>query len=147
MKIKNSVNWVLTKPLKNLDLVNEFENKYQIKFPESYKSIVKENNFGRPRPNIFDTEKSEERIAKCLLSFELEHKENIWDMYFMLKKQLPSDVIPFMVDQFGNFICFYFDVLLEEANIVFWNVETMKIEKIAETFEEFIKKLYELEGY
>lgn len=138
------MNWVLVKPLTDLELITEFEKKHNISFPKSYVEVVKENNLGRPRPNVFDTDKSKERIAKCLLSFEPEHKENIWDIYSTLKKQLPSDVIPFMVDQFGNFICFYFDVLSEEASIVFWNVESLQIEKVAETFAEFINRFYEL---
>lgn len=144
MKVESNMNWVLAKPLKNLDLINKFEQRYNVKFPDSYINVVKENNFGRPRPNVFDTEISQERIAKGLLSFEPEHRENMWDIYSILKKQLPSDVIPFMVDQFGNFICFYFDILSEEASVVFWNVETLQIEKVAETFDEFINSLYEL---
>ena len=82
-------------------------------------NIVKEYNFGRPRPNVFDTQITKERVAKALLSFEPGHAENIWDMYTSLKKQLPADVIPFMIDQFGNFVCFYFDSLAEEAEICF----------------------------
>lgn len=138
------MNWVLAKPLIKFELINEFEQKYNIKFPTSYVEIVQEYNLGRPRPNVFDTNKSKERIAKCLLSFNTEHKENIWDIYAALKKQLPADVIPFMVDQFGNFICFYFDSFTSEVTIVFWDVENQQIENIAESFDEFIAIFYEL---
>lgn len=138
------MNWVLAKPLTKIELINEFEQKYNIKFPNSYVEIVQEYNLGRPRPNVFDTNKSKERIAKCLLSFNTEHKENIWGIYAALKKQLPEDVIPFMVDQFCNFICFYFDAFTSEVTIVFWDVENQQIENIAETFDEFISNCYEL---
>ncbi|GEK31853.1 SMI1/KNR4 family protein [Kurthia zopfii] len=138
------MNWVLVKPLKKLELINEFEQKNNITFPKSFVEVVQKYNLGRPRPNVFDTNKSKERIAKCLLSFDTENKENIWDMYSYLKKQLPEDVIPFMVDQFGNFICFYFDALTSEVSVVFWDVENQQIEKVADSFEIFISNLYEL---
>ena len=138
------MNWVLIKPLENANLVHDFEKKYRITFPKSYIEVVKNNNLGRPRPNVFDTAASKERIAKCLLSFDPQHQENIWDLTVTLKKQLPPDVIPFMVDQFGNYICFYFDILSEEANIVFWDVESQKVDKVAETFEEFVNRFYEV---
>lgn len=139
------MNWVLSKPLTKLEFINEFEQKHNIQFPIGFIDIVKHYNFGRPRPNVFDTNEVKERIAKCLLSFDPEHSENIWDMYAVLKKQLPADVIPFMVDQFGNFVCFYFDMVSTEPAIVFWNLETQQIESISESFEKFISSFYDLD--
>lgn len=139
------MNWVLTKPLKNLELIHEFEQKHKIQFPASYVNLVKKHNLGRPRPNVFDTNLAKERVAKSLLSFDTAHSENIWEMYSALIKQLPADVIPFMVDQFGSFVCFYFDSLSDEATIVFWNVETQQIENVADSFDEFIAQFYELD--
>lgn len=138
------MNWVLTKPLENIQSLNEFEVKYEIQFPTSFISVIEENNYGRPRPNVFDTEETKERIAKALLSFDKKHRENIWETYSAIKKQLPADVYPFMVDQFGNYICFYFDPLFEEPTIIFFELEKQKIEKVAETFEAFLKLFYEL---
>lgn len=136
--------WVLTKPLTsgNEEKIKEFEKKYQIHFPKNYVEVVEQYNNGRPRPNVFDTEKNKERVAKSLLSFDSSHKDNIWETYTALYKQLPSGVFPFMVDQFGNYVCFFYDPLLEEPSIVFWNLEVLQIEKVATTFKEFLNQFY-----
>lgn len=136
--------WVLTKPLENMQLLKEFEGKYSIEFPKSYVEVVTNYNYGRPRPNVFDTDQTKERIAKALLSFDKNHLENIWDTYDAVVKQLPADVYPFMIDQFGNFVCFYYDPLLDTPSIIFFELEGQKVEKIADTFEQFITLFYEI---
>ncbi len=136
--------WVLTKPLENIQLLKEFEEKNSIQFPKSYIEVVANNNYGRPRPNIFDTDQTKERIAKALLSFDKNHSENIWDTYDAVVKQLPADVYPFMIDQFGNYVCFYYDPLLDTPSIIFFDLERQKVEKVADTFERFITLFYEL---
>ena len=69
------MNWVLTKPLKNLELIHEFEQKHKIQFPASYVNLVKKHNLERPRPNVFDTNLAKERVAKSLLSFDTSTSE------------------------------------------------------------------------
>ncbi|WP_422122331.1 SMI1/KNR4 family protein [Planococcus sp. X10-3] len=137
--------WILSKPLKNMDLVKDFENKHQIVFPGKYLEVVKEYNNGRPRPNVFDSEENKERVAKSLLSFDPDHQDNVWETYKVLYKQLPSDVFPFIIDQFGNYVCFFYDPLLEEPSIVFWNLEEQQTEKVASSFEDFLNQLYSID--
>lgn len=138
------MNWILEKPLKDDSLIENFEKKFRVDFPETYIEVVKEYNNGRPRPNVFNTEKTDERVAKCLLSFDTSHKENIWDTYKILKKQLPADTYPFMLDQFGNFLCFQIDTLTKKMHVVFWNMEEQSIENVAESFDEFLSNFYEI---
>ncbi|MET2871804.1 SMI1/KNR4 family protein [Exiguobacterium profundum] len=136
--------WVLVKPLKSEQLIQDFEEKHDIEFPRSYKDIVKEHNNGRPRPNVFDTQDSKQRVAKSLLSFDPEAKESIWGTYDTMSDRLPADTFPFMIDQFGNYVCFYYDPLKEEPTIVFWDEELQKSEKISDTFTLFLDAFYEL---
>lgn len=136
--------WVLVKPLKNEKMIQDFEEKNDIQFPKSYKEIVKEHNNGRPRPNVFDTKDSKERVAKSLLSFEPEAKESIWGTYDTMSDRLPPDTFPFMIDQFGNYVCFYYDPLKDEPTVVFWDEELQKSEKVSETFTTFLSSFYEL---
>ncbi|MCM3024406.1 SMI1/KNR4 family protein [Heyndrickxia ginsengihumi] len=136
--------WVLTKPLENMQLLKEFEEKNSIQLPKCFIDVVMNNNYGRPRPNIFDTDQTKERIAKALLSFDKKHSENIWDTYYAVEKQLPADVYPFMIDQFGNYVCFYYDPLLDTPSIIFFDLESQKVEKVADTFEQFLTVFYEL---
>lgn len=137
--------WVLSKALENQEIIGKFETQHQIHFPKLYVEVVKEYNNGRPRPNVFGAKGNKEYIAKSLLSFDSNHKENIWETYSALHKQLPSGVFPFMVDQFGNYICFFYDPLLEEPSIVFWNLENQQVEKVASSFEDFINQFYSID--
>lgn len=136
--------WVLVKPLKNNKLIQDFQEKHSIEFPKVYKDVVVENNNGRPRPNVFDTRDTKERVAKALLSFDPESKENIWDTFNSTSNHLPADMFPFMIDQFGNYVCFFYDPLKEEPTIVFWDEELQNVEKISETFALFLNCFYEL---
>ncbi|KOO48168.1 SMI1/KNR4 family protein [Priestia koreensis] len=136
--------WVLAKPLENMKLLKEFEEKNSIQFPKSYIEVVANYNYGRPRPNTFDTDQTKERIAKALLSFNKNHLENIWHTYDAVLKQLPADAYPFMIDQFGNYVCFYYDPLLDSPSIILFDLESQKVEKVADTFEQFLTVFYEL---
>lgn len=138
--------WVLEKPLETLDEVHRFEKQYAIKFPEGFIDVVSKYNAGRPRPNVFDSLEEKELIAKSLLSFNVTHLDNIWDTTLNLKKRFPINIIPFMLDQFGNYVCFEFDPLEEEPLIVFWHHEQEMegFQKVANKFDEYLAMFYEI---
>lgn len=142
-----TVTWILTKDLIDESQMKKFESEHGITFPPEYKECVLKNNGGRPRPNVFDSSNRKELVAKALLSFERTHLDNIWDTYENLRERLPEGVIPFMSDQFGNYICFDF----RNSNIpsvVFWDHEQShsnsdkSIIPIADGFMEFLNSLY-----
>lgn len=139
----------MSKPLGSEEAVVRFENMLEIVLPNDYKLGVANYNAGRPRPNVFDTAQRKELVAKALLSFDQTNVENIWTTYENLKNQLPKQIVPFMSDQFGNYICFDYRASNEPA-VVFWDQELshQNIEKgiiyIANSFSEFIGGLYEL---
>ncbi|CAM4168887.1 SMI1/KNR4 family protein [Bacillus paramycoides] len=144
-----NVNWIMSKPLRDEKEVSRFENMLGIVLPEDYKVCVDYNNAGRPRPNVFDTAHRKELVAKALLSFDQSHVENIWTTYENLKNQLPKLIVPFMSDQFGNYICFDYRTS-NEITVVLWDHElshqniTEGIIYIANSFSEFVEGLYEL---
>ncbi|GEN81840.1 SMI1/KNR4 family protein [Sporosarcina luteola] len=138
--------WVLEKELKDDHAIERFEKLYGYKLPNDYKKVVKKHNAGRPRPNVFDTATRKELVAKSLLSYDEEHLDNIWSTYQNLKNRLPANALPFMGDQFGNYICFMFDPLEDEPTIVFWQHElgSESVQVIASNFEEFLQGFYEI---
>jgi len=146
----SDVNWILSKILEDQSAITRFEEKYGIKFPEEFKSIVRQFNGGRPRPNIFDSTQRKELVAKALLSFNESHTENIWDTYESLKTRLPKNIIPFLTDQFGNYICFdYRNTTI--PTIVLWDHEKAfsyyqdAIIYVEDTFESFLASLYSID--
>ncbi|MDA1525325.1 SMI1/KNR4 family protein [Bacillus cereus] len=144
-----NIKWIMSKPLGNEEAVVRFENMLEIVLPNDYKLCITNYNAGRPRPNVFDTAQRKELVAKALLSFDQLNVENIWDTFENVKNQLPKRIVPFMSDQFGNYICFDYRTS-NEPTVVFWDHELshQNIEKgisyIANSFSEFVEGLYEL---
>jgi hypothetical protein len=144
-----TVNWILTKPLANENQFANFEETHGITFPADFKADVLENNNGRPRPNVFDSRNRKELVAKALLSFDTAHPDNIWDTYDYLKERLQNGVMPFMSDQFGNYICFDYR-FANNPSIVFWDHElseanpSKSISLVADGYSEFLDCLYSL---
>jgi len=132
--------WILGKNNINEAMFEEVENELLVKFPNEYKKIVLENNGGSPEFNIFNTKQTDGRVAEYLLSFDLKEKMNILETYKGLKDRLPLKIIPIISDPFGNYVCI--DFSQASLGIVFWEHESNKIEKVTDSFIDFINSLY-----
>lgn len=131
--------WKYVKPLKTMDLIDEYECLVRYVFCDSFRKCIAENNGGRPSKKVFDTDKERERAIKSFLSFNKEDRETVWKIYEWNKEELNDRYVPFGIDNFGNLICF-------DANndkVIFLDHEDMTIEVIANNFCEFINNLYE----
>lgn len=136
--------WIYKKELENVNKIEEFETKYNVKFPVEFKTFVIENHAARPEPYLIDAEITKEIPVKAILSFDEKHKpEDIWSSYEAIKNSLPVNVIPFMSDEGGNYFCFDLDPLMDEASIVYWSHEGRKQENVADNFKGFVENFYD----
>jgi hypothetical protein len=132
-----NVDWKYVKKLTNESAVKDFEEKFQMTLPDDLKQCIKAHNGGRPSKNIFDTEKTKERVFKTLLSFNDTDVENIYK-YFPIIRRVSKSLIPFASDPSGNFLC------VRDGRIVLYLHETDEIEEIkADSFSDFLGKLYD----
>lgn len=131
--------WKYVKPLSSVDCINEFESLVNYSFPTEFKNCVLHNNGGRPNKRVFDTDVQRERSLKTFLSFNKEDRETIWKILEWNKTQLLDNYIAFAIDNFGNLICFD----KSKQRIVFYNLESDRVEQIANNFSEFMRGLYE----
>lgn len=134
--------WDFIKPLKSVELIDQFEQKVGFKFPQSFRDCVIANNAGYPSMNTFDTDKEKERVFDSLLSFNPEDKCNVWDYYDWSAEdfeELGQRYIEFASSGFGDPIAFD----PETGYVIFVDHETLEIELIAKTFDEFLDKLYD----
>lgn len=132
------LNWKYTKSLPTKSLIDDFETHTNFKLPDEFRNIIQQYNGGRPDKRRFDTTNAKERCIKTFLSFNPEDKENVW---FAWNRAL-AGMVPFAVDNFGNYIAFDEYAKPNSVIIVFCNHETGKIEFVANDFSEFINKLY-----
>lgn len=131
--------WKYVKALKSAELISEYEKKTGYVFDEAFKKCVMENNGGRPAKKVFDTDKTKERELKSFLSFNREDRETVWKILEWNKEELTDKYVPFVIDGFGNLICFD----KSSKKVVFVNHEDLSVEVIANDFEEFMSGLYE----
>lgn len=142
--------WEYIKPLSSAELIKEFEAYADYSFPEDFINCVILNNGGYPSLDVFDTDRTEERTIKSLLSFNKDDRETIWMMNERSEdaeddeledgmEDLPERYVAFAIDDFGNLICFDKD----NDNIVFYDHEEDETEYIADSFTEFLEKLYD----
>lgn len=129
--------WKYVKELKKVDSVNVFEKIHSINLPNDVISCITTNNGGRPDRKVFDTNLSKGRVFKSLLSFNDNDIETIYDAYNIMAKE-NRNLIPIASDPGGNYICFD----TKQKNMVLWLHETGKSELIAQSFTEFLNKLY-----
>ena len=133
------MNWNYVKTLKSVNLIDEFESLVHYELPKDFKEFVLQYNGGRPEHKAYDTDTTEERVLKTILSFNKEDISTVWETNEGDIEGLPDKYVVFATDPFGNLICFDKD----NDNVIFWNHEDESVEHIANTFTEFIDKLYE----
>lgn len=126
----------------SLEDINEFQQNYNIKLPESYKQHILINNGGIPKKDFL---KEKEITVSCFYSIKYgENKiEDIIKNLQVLEDVLPKNLFPFANDLGGNDFC----ISLEENNfgkIYIWYHDTGGEKKfIADSFQEFMNDLVE----
>ena len=126
--------WKYVKPIKDVNALADFEKKVGVQFPNDLKEIINQFNNGRPSNKYFDTTNEKECEFKKLFSLNPDDVENIYST-LEFDTQF-KNLIAFASNSFGNLICLY------DGKIVYWKHETDEIEPLADTFTEFLAKLY-----
>ena len=85
--------------------------------------MCKRYDSGYPRPKIFDVPGQDENVFSKLLTFDLESRNSIIQVYDDIKDRLPNKVYPFGKDSFGNHLCFDYRSNPESPTVVFWDHE------------------------
>lgn len=116
--------WKYIKPLKDLDSVDKFLDKYNIELPDDLVKCIKCNNGGRPSEKLFDTDMGKEYVFKSLLSYNEGDSECITKVYPKLFEG--TKLYPIGSDASGNFVCFD----CEKRKYVLLKHETNSIEVI-----------------
>ena len=130
------ITWKYVKPIKDRNAIEAFESNHRITIPEDLKEIMFRYNGGRPSKKYFDTESGRKHEFKSLLSFNADDAEPI-EVCTQLDSQY-DNMIPFASDPADNLFCLYKDA------IYYWHHETDSVEYLADTFTEFMDKLYSL---
>lgn len=125
------------------------EQYFNIKFPMDFVECVKKYNSGYPGPKIFYLHGQDENVFSKLLTFDLESRNSIIQVYDDIKDRLANKVYPFGKDSFGNHLCFDYHSNPESPTVVCWEHEEENIEEaiypVCSTFTELLASLRDLE--
>ena len=140
------LNWSFVEELEDEKLIEEFETFVGYTFPEDYKACVKLYNGGAPEWDTFDVKNEDIGTTDFgyLYSFNKDSEESIWDLYGFdgsdrKSRKYAKKYIAFTSTSFGDPICFD----KKSNHIIFVDHETLKVEKLAKSFSEFMEMLYE----
>ncbi|QWI47060.1 SMI1/KNR4 family protein [Bacillus mycoides] len=129
--------------------IQKVEQYFNIKFPMDFVECVKKYDSGYPRPKIFDVPGQGENVFSKLLTFDLESRNSIIQVYDDIKDRLANKVYPFGKDSFGNHLCFDYRSNPESPTVVFWEHEEENIEEaiypVCSTFTELLTSLRDFE--
>lgn len=130
--------WKYVKKLKDKESISSVEKTTDYTFPILFKEVVERYNGSRPSTSQIKTSSGRIISIKSLLSFNPEDKETVYDVLVWNKEELGDKFVPFMIDNFGNLICFD----KRNNHIVFVNHETESVDLVSLDFESFIRDLF-----
>lgn len=127
--------WKYVKALKNVDAVDNFEEKHSVVFPKDLKEIILKYNGGRPSYKYFNTDSEKDKEFKTLLSFNEDDIETIYKHYPLDSND--KTLLPFASDPAGNYF------VVKDNKICLWNHETDSCKVISASFTEFLQMLHD----
>lgn len=152
-----ALEWDFVISLDSENLIDEFEKTVEYKFPISFRKCVIMNNGGYPSKEIFDTEVADERCIEYLLSFNHNDSWSIWKVLEAYKSNIKVaeqyndlEELKMLQNIMDNYVIFAEDpggneVAFKKTNdsVVYIDHETLEIEHIANSFDEFLDCLYD----
>lgn len=125
----------------NLSVFDTIQENFNIVFPKEYKDIVLHNDGATPYPRIING-----TFINNFIPVNPEETYNISKSCETLKSNIPTNVIPFAQDAFGNYFCFDFRKNKSNPSILFYDHETDNSDSlsfICNSFLEFLELLEE----
>lgn len=116
--------------------IDNLARKYNIIFPEGFKSFFKENNGGIPKKTTITVSGTEYSI-RCFLSFNEGEYNSIGKPLAWFQEKTNGKIIPIAKDDADNYYC----LNVETGKIYFFDNDDDLYYYISETFPEFIGRL------
>lgn len=131
-----NVEWKYKIELSNTTVFTEIENERQISFPKDLKDLIIESNAATPSKYKFMANNSE-RVLGAILSFN-RNEADTDSVYTALNAISDTNLIPFAIDPFGNYICYS----LNNNSVVFWDHERDEVTIVSDSLSSFLDSLY-----
>ena len=130
--------------------ISNIEDRLKINFPEEFKEHYLKDNGGYPERDSYPWTDSSSTTVNTFLSMKYEGFGNLENTYINLildKKYLPKEILPFAIDDGGNFFCISsrsedYGAIYYCNNDEYENDEVeVPMKPVEKSFNEFINKL------
>lgn len=132
-----NIKWDFVIPLNDESKISEIESKFKIKISKELFDLIKKYNAGYPNKNICNIEKLGARDLKCLLSYNENDGENIYDSLNYFLEKYDGFVIPFAVDSGSG------TYLYTTSGIYYVDANNSEMFFVAKNIENFLESLTE----
>lgn len=140
------------------EVIKDFADMIGVSFPDDYKNFLCQYNGGTPRQSVFNFKNNDIDNGSDIDGFlGINHPIEVMSMEYILNtfaNRIPNELFPIASDSYGNLICLYIKEKYY-GKIYFWDHENEapdgqnpwwnNIYLIADSFTDFINKLYEFD--
>lgn len=133
--MKDIVSWSFTIPLGDENSINYIQQKFKIKMPIELIEIIKKYNGGYPSKYKCNIEGFGDTDLKCLLSFNEEDDETIYDVLEFFINKFDGMLIPFASDSSSGYYC------ISKNGVEYYNELDSNCFFVANNINEFLEKL------
>ncbi len=159
----SKIEWDFCDEKVSREVIENVAGNWGIVFTDEFIQCAMLNHGGYASKEEFKVDNTVKTFGN-LLSFEEESDDNIVKLYNGISERLPKDIFPFAIDPSGNYICFDYRKSRTESCVIFWEHEgaylksdfpdkiwkdgefeelvEKSIHRIANSFEDFLNKLY-----
>jgi len=131
-----NIEWKYKIDLVDRSVFDDIGKKRGITIPKELKTLISEGNAATPDKYNFMVG-STERIFGAVLSFNKDDQD-VDTVYTALEVIDETNLLPFGIDSFGNYICL--DLRVNE--VVFWNHEVDAVDSTGKNLKDFLESLY-----
>lgn len=131
-----AITWKYKIDVADPNVFEEIASERKISFPAELKNFILNANAAIPSNYNFMVG-SNERVLGAILSFN-RNESDIDTVFTALSVIDDSNLIPFGIDPFGNYICYS----LKDNMIVFWDHETGAAHSTGKALSAFVESLY-----
>lgn len=131
-----AITWKYKIDVTDSNVFEEIGKEHGISFPAELKDFILNTNAATPSKYNFMVGNNE-RVLGAILSFN-RNESDIDSVFSALSVIDDSNLIPFGIDPFGNYICYS----LKENVVVFWDHETGNVASTGVSLTDFVESLY-----
>jgi len=134
LKVEDGIKWNYVLDLENEESVDNITKLFKINLPEELIKLIKNYNGGYPNKTNCDINGFGTTDFKCLLSYNENDDENIYDVIEYFIKKYNGEILPFASDSGSGYYC------ISNKGIIYINEE--KIYLVARTINELLLNFY-----